>query len=186
MAKCKECTAFVNELDRERTRADRSRGLFSLVIYTVPTEAAEGRVVRQLSQAVGSRMRCYDSSGWLAEKSWGVLLPDTAYEDACRFADMLDTISGCSAGDLRREVFSYPEMRWELDAGSYLPSVQATHNRRSADIGILQADIEAFIMPEGNLVKKAIRSAAYGLRVLAPMILLLAVIFQFIDLGTTF
>ncbi|MBT6153909.1 MAG: sugar transferase [Planctomycetaceae bacterium] len=68
-------------LERERARADRNAGCFSVIVFSVADCD-----VRRLSQEAKKRVRCIDDVGWIDRNSLGVLLVDCSVETAQQIA----------------------------------------------------------------------------------------------------
>lgn len=61
---------------RERARADRSGGEFSVVTFTASAQSAEGNALIQIAKHLSSRARIIDQFGWTEEGRLWLLLPN--------------------------------------------------------------------------------------------------------------
>jgi len=76
---------FEAALHRERARADRAAGEFSLVLFRV--RSGEFRTSCRLAKVVLSRARITDEVGWYDDECVGALLTDTGADGARAFAE---------------------------------------------------------------------------------------------------
>lgn len=74
-------------LARERERADRTAGRFSLVVFSVPSRRHDWDTLVELVRLLQRRLRWTDEAGWLDGRRIGVLLPSTPPQGAWTVAD---------------------------------------------------------------------------------------------------
>ena len=72
-------------LERETARAHRYNEAFSLLVL----DGTSVECIRDLEEALCSRIRATDEAGWLDQQHIGVILPDTPIEGAQKLADDL-------------------------------------------------------------------------------------------------
>lgn len=78
---------FLEILDCERSRSDRTGRGFSLVIFEVEKPKDAAALPPLLCSLLTRKVRCYDEIGWIDEQHIGAILPATPVEGALRFAD---------------------------------------------------------------------------------------------------
>src|SRR5690348_9622908 len=66
---------FSKMVCRERARADRSGGDFSVLTFRAQTNARESRVLPQLAKHLAERARIIDQYGWNGASAVWLLLP---------------------------------------------------------------------------------------------------------------
>ncbi len=97
-------THFRAVIERERSRADRSDAVFSLVAVDQAFEHHAPSVVEFLSQ----RLRVTDDFGMLDDGRLGVVLPDTDTAGAWKVADDISAYLATRESHVACEVFTYP------------------------------------------------------------------------------
>ncbi len=85
-----DCDLFQASLERERMRADRNDGIFSLIVAAPQAEGGKDAVER-LADVLRSRIRRTDMAGWFDSRRVGVILPDTPAPGAFKLASDLST-----------------------------------------------------------------------------------------------
>lgn len=101
--------AFRDLLERERARAERSGQEFSLVVFDASRQNGTAiACLKELAQALATRVRTSDEVGWFSDKSIGVVLPATSAEGAWKFADDVARRTDSSIPSLDRTVYTYP------------------------------------------------------------------------------
>ncbi len=103
---CEKTFRFV--LRRERSRSDRTRRPFSLIVLHVPGRQRKNSHLRLLN-VLARRIRIMDVIGWVGPGSLGVLLPETSADDGVRFLEkmipLISHVESCS--DIN--IYTYPE-----------------------------------------------------------------------------
>jgi lipopolysaccharide/colanic/teichoic acid biosynthesis glycosyltransferase len=166
-------------LKRERARADRGHGIFSLVVFDLQ-EDRQNLSGRQLVEVLGKRIRITDSIGWLRDSSIGVLLADAPNAGGMVFLnDILQSIHGMTPVP-ECHVYSYPAASEENgDSSIFSTPANEENAARAEDIftGMLALNpsfwrqlIESFI-------------ACVALLLLSPLMLLIAVIIKLTSPG---
>src|SRR3954470_15502256 len=78
---------------RERARADRSGGEFSVVTFTANAQSAESNALFQIAKHLSSRARIIDQFGWTEEGRLWLLLPNCPADAAATIArDICKTV----------------------------------------------------------------------------------------------
>lgn len=81
---------FQSMLERERSRADRAQGLFSLLAITLQQRrTSKDATLRVINRVLRERLRATDMTGYLSDGRIGVLLPDTGRDGAQQLADAI-------------------------------------------------------------------------------------------------
>jgi lipopolysaccharide/colanic/teichoic acid biosynthesis glycosyltransferase len=155
-------------LERERARADRLDGGFSLLIFELPAQGSEPSDYSLLINVLLERLRISDEIGWTDDGRLAVVLLDTAGDGAWVVAD--DVISAYSPDEdpPHCTVFTYPS-----DAPSEGLSRSRTGRLRQRPVQRME---ELFIRPLPAW-KRALDVAvsAAALMVAAPMLGAIAV-----------
>src|SRR3954465_4371025 len=71
---------------RERARADRSGGDFSVLTFRVQPSAAEAQLLRQIAKHLSERARIIDQYGWNGDSAVWLLLPHCPADAAEKIA----------------------------------------------------------------------------------------------------
>src|SRR3954447_3744766 len=77
---------FTKMVCRERARADRSGGDFSVVTFRAGTTAAESEILRQIAKHLSERARIIDQYGWNGDSAVWLLLPHCPADAAEKIA----------------------------------------------------------------------------------------------------
>jgi len=101
-------------LERERSRADRTGGEFSFVLFDLSgPNGLDFSAVKRLADVLASRVRATDEVGWFERGRIGVVLPHTPSEGAWKFADNIAKEFATSTDEApSRKVFTYPSKWW--------------------------------------------------------------------------
>jgi hypothetical protein len=94
---------FLEMMEYERNRADRTRGKFSVVI--IEPEKRGMKTFARLGQRIGSRLRATDFIGELNAERYAILLPDTSADGAESFIDRMEPIL---TGGISLKSHTYP------------------------------------------------------------------------------
>ncbi len=193
-----------NAIHRERSRSDRTRQEFSLVLFRVPRSIGPSRTALRLARTVLSRSRATDEIGWFDEETVCAILPDTTADGAGRFAD--NVVNGVREDAIRPQaiIYTYPSS-WFIDGfedghpGKTLPQhVHRTHN--TGEEGLTRDDLVPYVkqgMADGMANEKTKRArplemlladptptwkramdiagAAFGLMITWPVLLAIAI-----------
>jgi len=79
--------SFRSAIIRERYRVDRNQHIFSLLLFNISKQNANGVTAQQLASLLAERIRLIDKAGWFDNKRIGVILPYTYAEGAYKVAD---------------------------------------------------------------------------------------------------
>src|SRR3954471_17970954 len=118
---------FTRMVCRERARADRSGGDFSVVTFRADTTAAELEILRRIAKHLSERARIIDQYGWNGDSAVWLLLPHCPADAAGKIAqDVCQQFSGAPE-QVAYELYHYvgdngrqngrSEKAPELDAG---------------------------------------------------------------------
>ncbi len=162
---------FEAMLDRERSRADRSKSVFSLLAIQVSESRPSPRSLRTLCATLEGRLRATDLTGWLPEGRIGVILPDTSREGACELIDDLREELGSKGVECAYELFHYPtRSESEPEFKDLMDDQMVAAESHDARLS------PAFFLQPLPMWKRGIDviGASLGLVVLSPILLLTA------------
>jgi hypothetical protein len=106
---------FESLINREQALADRSRSVFSLVVYPLEQIRGVKHPLRTLEAALLRRVRSIDEIGWLKENVLAVLLPATGFKGASSFANRFARSLNGTVEALPFRVFAYPSYWYQSD-----------------------------------------------------------------------
>ncbi len=78
---------FKKALENERSRSDRKGTELSIVAFKINKHKDSETIIDHLRHVLCSRTRFYDEIGYISDQRFGVMLPDTPYTGAKKFAD---------------------------------------------------------------------------------------------------
>jgi lipopolysaccharide/colanic/teichoic acid biosynthesis glycosyltransferase len=162
---------------RERHRADRSGGLFSLLTLTLePKDRHPGGLAR-LANVLRGRLRVTDEPGLWPDRRVSILLPDTPPAGAWVLADDLSHLAAKASLSFTAAVDAYPPFARDM-AESKRPAMPAAAKR---EVGAVEACL-AHPLP---LWKRAtdVVGAAVGLLALAPVFAAVAAAIKYTSPG---
>src|SRR5215218_5919553 len=116
---------FESAMHRERARADRAAGEFSLVLFRVRN--GEFRMSCRLAKAILSRSRITDEVGWYDDECVGALLTDTGAEGARSFAENVLNIAQQNLIPSICRYYTYPSA-WYFDGDNHRHNGGGKHN----------------------------------------------------------
>ena len=137
-----------NAIHRERSRSDRTKQEFSLVLFRVPRSIGPSHTALRLARTVLTRCRTTDEVGWFDAETVAALLPDTTVDGAGRFADIVVNAVRDEAFKPEVILYTYPTS-WFVDGiedghpGKTLP--QHVHRRAGRDESISRKDLVPFV-----------------------------------------
>src|SRR5687767_6133034 len=99
-------------LHRERARADRNAGEFSLILFRARAE--ERRLTLRLARLLNERCRAIDELGWFDDACVAVLLPYTGSDGARAFAESALKLAQEALIPAICRVYTYPSA-WYFD-----------------------------------------------------------------------
>jgi lipopolysaccharide/colanic/teichoic acid biosynthesis glycosyltransferase len=102
-------------LARECCRADRSGGVFSVILFQLEERTRHSLELDQVVSTLQRRLRISDQIGWSSDGSLGVFLPDTPSEGAHNLAQEIMQLLPVGISKFAYAVRSYP-FDWGLDA----------------------------------------------------------------------
>lgn len=102
---------FHDIIRREQVRADRNQHPFSLLVFYVGNQEANGTHTEHLAHIVTNRVRLTDEVGWFDNQRIGILLPDTSTDGAQRLADDICQTYNVKISPPEYVVYTYP-FKW--------------------------------------------------------------------------
>lgn len=190
---------FGRIVERERARADRIGGGFSLVAFG----GKKADLYRGESRAVGEhlveRIRTTDEIGWLDDGRLGVMLPDTPTAGAWKFVEDVRVALSDAIRIPPCTVYSYPES-WTngYGAGGDNRRTAARSGSRPSDIRVVTSRHCAIPagaadegLPGGSAIprwKRAldVTGALIGLVLFSPLFLAIALLIKLVSPGPVF
>lgn len=173
---------FTDALQRERLRADRSSGRFSMLTLTFGRR--ESRTVFDMAARVlEGRIRETDLPGWLRERTIGIILPDTVSNGAWKLADDLRELMTASNLSPKFAVYAYPTFAGHDEAQD---SVEPLGTNRPADAETTPVQpLEVLLIEECPAWKRAVDifGASAGLLLCGPLMFLVAVAIKLTSKG---
>ncbi len=110
---------FAIQLERERSRTDRSGNPFCVTLYRLTNRGPREREVHSLCRVLKRRQRITDLVGWFDDEHIGVILPETGAPGAWKVAnEVLESVP--SSPQCR--IYTYPPQ---------LPIPEMSHSQRS-------------------------------------------------------
>lgn len=193
---------FARILERERERSDRSGQGFSLVLFDVAGfEDDDSPLPALIETLVARRARAVDEIGWFQEWTLGAALPATSAEGAWKFASDIRGGVPASIPPPTCRVFTYPSSWFVSEDGG--EAVERGNGRDGAKDGVsldgkprtAVLRVGAIAEGMGSLLCRPIPvwkrfldivGALFGLVVLSPLFLALAVFIKIVSTGPVF
>jgi len=187
---------FTKMVCRERARADRSGGDFSVVTFRAGTTAAESEILRRIAKHLSERARIIDQYGWNGDSAVWLLLPHCPADAAEKIAqDVCKQVSG-EPKQVSYELYHYvgdngrqnglSEQASELDAGRTGQIEVARGSAKSVDEQVQTlAPVVARSMPRSKRVFDIAMSAA-GLTAALPIFTAVFVLIKLTSRGPVF
>ncbi|HVC93483.1 MAG TPA: sugar transferase, partial [Pirellulales bacterium] len=168
-------------LERERARSDRTGDEFSLLIFTPRGKEFELATWRRLAKVLKRRLRLTDDAGWLDGHRIGAALAHTSGEGAWKLADDISREFASRTPPPHCKVYTYPNKWIDDDANGETP-------RRIDDDARRAHPLEALFVQPVPAWKRwlDVLGAAWGLVVLAPFFLLVAIAIKITSPGPVF
>ena len=183
--------AFHAVLERERARVDRHGREFSLVLFDVGK--TDGEPTRPLARVLTNRTRSIDQVGWLDGRCIGAVLPDTPAEGARKFAeDVCKAIATYTSPPVFR-VFTYPS-QWlqgnngdptQLSNTDIPKGSKASQANESTNLMDGLGHLLGYHMPGWKRFIDVV-GALFGLILLFPVFLLIAILIKIVSSGPVF
>ncbi|MEX0701758.1 MAG: sugar transferase [Planctomycetales bacterium] len=178
-------------LERERKRADRLRGSFSLLVISPVERESLDKHLAELAEHLERRLRTTDVAGFLDRHRIGVMLPGASGEEAWKVARALPLVGNDGSRPFRVEVHAYPthQVPDGDQSGPGRDATPATGGPRAA--GSEQSAVrplEALFVRATPWWKRCVDvcGAVFGLVVLAPLLLLTATLIKLTSPGPVF
>jgi lipopolysaccharide/colanic/teichoic acid biosynthesis glycosyltransferase len=194
--------AFLRILERERARSDRYGNMFSLIIFETGNSNGHRPNALVPVDILLNRLRPTDEVGWYRKARLGVILPCTPYEGALKLADdICRQIRNRKQKIPAFEVLIYPADRLEkvdrksqnhfLEKDECVLSGFVENQTQSVEIGDCRGLAEKSYLlftQELPMWKRAIDifGSLFGLLMLSPLFLALAVLIKIVSPGPVF
>jgi lipopolysaccharide/colanic/teichoic acid biosynthesis glycosyltransferase len=98
---------FTTTVCRERARADRSGGEFSIVTFTANVQSAKGNALRRIAKHLSRRARIIDQFGWTDKGRLWLLLPNCPADAGAKIARDICEQVFASQGQVSHELYHY-------------------------------------------------------------------------------
>src|SRR3954471_22793761 len=98
---------FTRMVCRERARADRSGGDFSVVTFRADTTAAELEILRRVAKHLSERARIIDQYGWNGDSAVWLLLPHCPAVAAGKIAQDICQKFSSAPGQVGFQLYHY-------------------------------------------------------------------------------
>jgi len=169
-------------LERERARSDRTGDVFSLLILTPRGKEFERATWRRLARILKRRLRLTDDAGWLDGRRIGAVLAHTSAAGAWKLAEDIGKEFTSRTPPPLCKVYTYPN-EWSGD-----DETNDETPRRIDDDGRQVHSLEAFFVQPMPAWKRwlDVVGAAWGLVLLAPLFLLVAIAIKLSSPGPVF
>ena len=194
--------AFLRILERERARSDRYGNMFSLIIFETGNSNGYKPNVLVPVDILLNRLRPTDEVGWYKKARLGIILPSTPYEGALKLADdICQQIRNRKQKIPAFEVLIYPADRLDkvdrksinhfLKNDECVLSDFSETQAQSVDVvdcKRLAENSNLLFTQELPMWKRAIDifGSLFGLLILSPLLLALAVLIKIVSPGPVF
>jgi lipopolysaccharide/colanic/teichoic acid biosynthesis glycosyltransferase len=165
-------------LERERSRADRAQGIFSLLVIDFKERrASKEATLRTVNRVLRERLRATDLTGYMTDGRIGVLLADTEPSGAQQLADAIAESFEQEGIVIEIDMFTYPSESLPAEVGS-----------DEADSEADSGSIEPLYAKALPLWKRCldVLGALAGLVLLSPLLLLTALAIKLTSRGPIF
>ena len=185
---------FKLTIERERSRTDRSQGIFSLLVFDVKKSKNNGQQLDGLTKTIIKRIRPSDLVGWLGKDRIGVLLPDTAPKGAIRLYDDIRAKMPENESGLSYDILTYPlsEKKNERNKSIAEKDTEKLHTNESANKSGKELVDKISVRGLGFYMGKAVPvwkrtidifGAGLGLLILLPVFLGISIVIKFASPG---
>ena len=184
---------FLGIIERERARADRMGGWFSVVTFTTNTLKKNEGEKRILCELLIRNTRDYDDIGFIEKNCFAILFPRASYEQAHKVAHRFCSAIIPENPGATSAVFTYPSQ------GESGRQKDAQHTAAEASKTI--SDLTAWANTNGDFIQHLkmpathmppwkrmmdIFGAAAGLMLLLPLLMLIAAYIKSVSPGPVF
>jgi len=173
-----EWLAFRRVLDHERARSDRSGLPFVVVVFETRDRAVAASDLRTTAELLNRRLRSIDEIGWMSDGRLAALLPYTSSDEAWKFIDELTASYPISGLPPACEVLAYP---------SSWPAAETPDDDIDDDElpRRPRSQLEPVFVQPLPAWKRIVDvvGAVFGLCVLAPLMLLVALTIKLTSIG---
>jgi lipopolysaccharide/colanic/teichoic acid biosynthesis glycosyltransferase len=173
-------------IDRERGRAERAGGEFSVVAFALPGGEDRPRILARLSRALARRVRRTDAVGWLDADRLGVVLAATGAAGAQGLADKTALRLAEQGWPVAYTLYVFPQ-KWSVPGRGDVDRAggpgEASAEGGTGALG--EARLEPLLATRVPFWKRAtdIIVSAAALVALSPLLLLAAVVIRLVSPG---
>ena len=171
---------FQGMVNRERARADRMGHHFSVIFFDVLKSTKSTCDMETIAALIHKRIRVYDDMCSIDGSRIAVLLPYTGYAQASSFANNIISTITPGEASLKYSIMSYPD-NWvkngdEKNIASIDVWADASHQL------VEKLNMQVISLPLWKRLMD-ITGAVFGLLLLSPLMLLLAVFIKIVSSG---
>ncbi len=173
-------TDFHAILKRERYLSDRNSHGFSLVTFDKAIIKKENNSSRKFTEIFSNRLRITDTVGWYNTNKISVLLPETDYNGAKIFADLIRMQIASPDHIYLYDIYTYPYKNWQSGNGDKgINHLKGVSEKDCTKISF------KYKMP---LWKRTldILCSSFGLLLLSPFLLLVGLMIKIVSPGPIF
>ena len=102
------CEEFLTTISKERSRADRNKHRFLVLVFEVDFESTDFSMTTKFLNQVCPHIRVYDEVGWFNKKSIGLILHDSTFKGAKRIIDELKQVNDIDKYISKYNIYQYP------------------------------------------------------------------------------
>jgi lipopolysaccharide/colanic/teichoic acid biosynthesis glycosyltransferase len=188
-------------LERERVRADRYGGEFSLLVFDLGNPETDDDVAQRLAQVLAGRARTCDEVGWFDKHRIGAVLPGTSAEGARKLADYVCHAIDGSKSPPASTVHTYPS-EWlreatanpsdhscaKSESGEYTTSAAESNKIKTQDCSGSAQGIGLLLAPRMPAWKRTvdITGALLGFILVLPLFLIIGILIKIVSPGPVF
>jgi len=167
-----DADGFRFEAARERMRADRNGSPLAILLIELPVDRASSRDFALLSGVLQRRLRITDTSGILAPRRVGVLLPDTPKEGAWKVASDICDVYPVGHDRPNCDVCMYPD--------ETSPPADEVRDQSEQPVGTYRPQFDLLFARPTPFLKRAmdVVGASLGLLGAAPLLAVVAVLIK--------
>jgi len=173
-------TDFHTILKRERCLSDRNNHGFSLVLFDKAIVTNDNNTTRQFAEIFAKRLRITDTVGWYNTNKISVLLPDTDFNGAKKFADLIRMQIVSPDHIFLSDICTYPSKNWQ--SGNGYKGIK--HFKDVAEEEYTKFPFEYKVPFWKRIID--ILGSSFGLLLLSPFLLLVALMIKMVSPGPIF
>jgi len=173
-------TDFHAVLKRERYLSDRNNHGFSLVTFDKAIIKKDNSIARQFAEIFAKRLRITDTVGWYNPNKISVLLPDTDFNGAKKFADLIRMQIASPDHIFLSDIYTYPSKNWQ--GGNGHKGIKHLKNVEEEEYSKFPFEYK---MPFWKRIMDILCSS-FGLLLLSPFLVLIALMIKIVSPGPIF